>query len=276
MRNSIGLFSHGHRRPPAGGAMRHMLFILLTAMLVTGCGGGGGGNAHRPPTVPPTGVPATIAPLPTVVPPAGVHLTIPTDFPPTDKARLEQLALQQSDLPDGFALQYEDANEFQGGIEYIAHYVNVPKYQSAPSDKEFLSLRGPLNIDIEVDLFDTEAASSEVFAQLASMSVDDMIARVRTQKHWSAESTTLVQVGVDASIVPFRAFGEGTFACQTVERVRDSESAVEASFVDYMVYMKRGRAIALVDIGALEEPAATADVESLVEKFDQRLIVAFR
>ncbi len=256
--------------------MRRMLFILLTAMLVSGCGGGSGGNAQRPPTVPPTGVQATIAPLPTVVPPAGVRLTIPTDFPPTDKARLEQLALQQSDLPDGFALQYEDANEIQGGIDYVAHYTNVPKYQSATSDKEFLSLRGPLNIDIFVSLFDTEASSNEVFAQVASMSVDDLIASVRTQKHWSAQATTFVQTGVDASIVPFRAFGEGTFACQTVERVKDSASGEEATFVDYMVYIKRGRAVAMVDIGALEEPAATADVESLVERFDQRLIVAFR
>ena len=81
--------------------MRRMLFILLTAMLVSGCGGGSGGNAQRPLTVPPTGGQATSDQLPTVVPPAGVRMTIPTDFPPTDKARLEQLALDKEDLEAG-------------------------------------------------------------------------------------------------------------------------------------------------------------------------------
>jgi len=230
-------------------------------MLVTGCGGG---NDQLPP----------------VVPPAGVRMTIPADFPSTDKARLEQLALAQEDLPEGFVLQYEDAgkNEGQGlgGIYYVAHYTNDAKYQSAGSIEGFLSLRGPLNIDIFVTLFDTEAISNAFFTQYTSMSTDDLIEYTRTQSHWPAEETTLVQIGADASIVPFRAFGEGTFAFQTVERVRDPEQDLEVSFVDFSVVIKRGRAIAMVDIGALGEPAATADLENLVEKLDQRLITAFR
>jgi hypothetical protein len=253
--------------------MRRILFTLLAAVLVTRCGGG---SDQRSPTVPPTGVQATIDQSTPLVPPPGIRMTIPAAFPSTDKARLQQLALDKENLPDGFVLQYEDAgkNEGQGlgGIYYIAHYTNDANYQSAGSMEEFLSLRGPLNIDILVSLFDTEAISSAFFTQYASMSADDLIAYTRTQKHWPAEETTLVQIGVDASIVPFRAFGEGTFAFQTTERVRDSESAFEASFVDYSVLIKRGRVVAMVDIGALEEPAATADVESLVE----RLITAFR
>ena len=242
--------------------MRYILFILLAAMLASGCGGG---NDQ----------------LPQAVPPAGVRATIPPDFPSTDEARLRQLALEQSDLPEGFVLMYEDAGEGagqgQGGIYYVAHYTNDAKYQSVGSMEELLSMRGPMNIDILVGLFDTEAISSEFFTLISSMSADDLIEYTRTQSHWPAEETTLVQIGADASMVPFRAFGEGTFAFQTVERVREEPDAGwVASFVDFSVALKRGRAVAMVSIGTLEEPAATADVESLVEKLDQRLITAFR
>jgi len=242
--------------------MRHMLFVLLAAMLASGCGGG---NDQ----------------LPQAVPPEGVRATIPPDFPSTDEARLRQLALAEEDLPEGFVLQYEDAGEGagqgQGGIYYVAHYTNDAKYQSVGSMEELLSMRGPMNIDILVGLFDTEAISSEFFTLISSMSADDLIEYTRTQSHWPAEETTLVQIGADASMVPFRAFGEGTFAFQTVERVREEPDAGwVASFVDFSVALKRGRAVAMVSIGTLEEPAATADVESLVEKLDQRLITAFR
>jgi len=216
--------------------------------------------------------------LPPVVPPAGVRMTIPADFPSTDEARLRQLALDKEDLPEGFVLLYEDAGEGQGqgGIYYVAHYTNDAKWQSVGSTEEFLSLRGPMNIDILVALFDTAADSSAFFTLLASMSTDDLIEYTRTQSHWPAEETTLVQIGADASIVPFRAFAEGTFAYQVVERVEDPDQDLELSWVDFSVFIRRGRVVAMVDIGTLEEPAAVADVENLVEKLDQRLITAFR
>lgn len=207
-----------------------------------------------------------------IVPPSGIRATIPAEFPEIEEARLRQLALEPADLPAGFELQYEDAMEEEGVIFYVAHYFN----EQVSSDEELLEADVPLTIDVVVVLFDDEAASVALYKTLESMSPEDFIQYTQTQRHWSAEDLGFEQVDVQVVRVPFREFGDGTLAWQTSETVRHPETDTQLTFVDVAVCIRRGRALAMVDIGRGGQPAPTADVETLAAKLDERLAIALR
>lgn len=210
---------------------------------------------------------------PPVVPPKGIHVTVPAEFPQSEETRLKQLALQPADLPAGLELQFEDAEEEEGAIWYIGHYA-VANEESLSFDDGLVKASGPVTIDVFVGLFDEERSAIAFLTTIQSMSSDDLVRYTQTQSHWPSEDLGFKQEKVEAWTIPFARFGDGSFAWQVSETVRHVETDTEIAFVDVSVTIRRGRALGMVDIGTLNQPPETADVEGLAAKLDQRLATA--
>jgi hypothetical protein len=227
------------------------LLFLPTIILLAACGGG---QQESP-----------------VVPPKGIHVTVPADFPQSEEATLRQFALEPADLPPGLQLQYEDASDVQDGISYVAHYATT---EGLSFDEGLAKASGPVTLDVSVVLYDHAPTASAFFRTLRSMSLDDVVQYTRTQSHWSAEDLGWVQEGVQADNFSIQRYGDDSFAWMVSETVRHPEMDTEMTIVDVSVYIRRGRAIGMVDIGTLNEPPETADLEALAAKLDQRLAKA--
>ncbi len=209
---------------------------------------------------------------PPVVPPPGIRATIPAEFPDIEEARLKQLALGRDDLPPGFELEYEDATEEEDAILYVAHYVN----QQISSDEDFLEASGPVTLDVMVVLFDDEGGTRRFFQQFESMSSEDLVSYTQTQRHWSAEDLGMEQGEVQAELATLRTFGDESVAWQVSEVTRDAETDTQWTTVDLSVCMRRGRAVGMIDVGALGTPPQKQAVEALAAKLDSRLEVGLR
>jgi hypothetical protein len=245
--------------------MRRLAFAVLGLALVVGIvlGSACGGAQEEPSVVPPQEEPP--------VPPEGFHVTVPAEIPQSEEATLRQLALEPADLPPGLELQYEDAGEEEGAIWYLAHYANV---EGLSFDDGLTKASGPVTIDVVVFLFDEERSAIGFLTTMQSMSSDDLVQYTQTQSHWPGEDLGLEQEKVEASIIPFARFGDDSLAWQVAETVRQVKTDTEMALIDVSVAIRRGRAVGLVDIGTLNQPPNTADLEALAAKLDERLATA--
>ena len=237
--------------------MRRLGIMAVGLALVVGMAGSACGNAQD---------------APPVVPPPGIRATVPAEFPDIEEARLRQLALEPDDLPPDFALAYEDATEEEGAITYVAHYFN----QQISSDEELLEARGPASIDVMVVLFEDEGGSRRFFQEFASLSSEDLVRYTQTQSHWSAEDLGMEQGEVQAELAALRTFGDESVAWQVYETIRHAETDTELITVDLSVCMRRGRAVGMIDIGAIGAPPEKQAVEALAAKLESRLAVGLR
>ena len=208
---------------------------------------------------------------PPEVPPQGIRATIPAEVPQIEEARLRQLTLEPADLPPGFELQNEDVAEEGGTIHYIAHYMNE---QISPED--FVRADVPITIDVLVFLFDDEASSTAFFTTLQSSSSDALGEYTQVLRRRPEEDLGVEQKGVQAAHLQIEGLGDDSLAWQVSETVRFPDTDTDTKFVDATVCIRRGRAVGMVDIGMVDRPPPTADIETLAAKLDQHLAMALR
>ena len=205
-----------------------------------------------------------------VVPPPGIRATIPADFPEAEARVLRTLAFGAEDLPSGFELQYEDASREGAALAYVAHYFN------AELDAQDLLKGGPATADVVVAIFSDVSEAEQAFSSMASMSEAQLVDYTRQQQHWSADpelAELLEQVDVEAGQVAVPSVPMPSAAWLTIETVRERQSGDEIAFYDLAVLLRRGRVVAMVDLGSSQEEPAPADVAKLANELAARISV---
>ena len=234
-----------------GGGMRpwFLLFAVASALLIA-CNGSSDSSG--------------------VIPPAGIRATIPADFPEAEARVLRAVAFDQEDLPPGFELQYEDAWQEAPGLAYVAHYSN-----GELGERDLL--KGALaTADVVVTIFDAVSDAERLFDLMNSMSEEQLIEYTREQGHWSADpelATLLEQVDVAASRIAVADVLGPSAGWLTVETVRERESGDEVKFFDLAIVVRRGRVVAIVDLGSSQEGPPLADVVKLANEIAARISV---
>jgi hypothetical protein len=205
-----------------------------------------------------------------VIPPAGIRATIPADFPEADARVLRALAFDRQDLPPGFELQYEDAWREGPALTYVAHYANTEL------DERDLLEGGLATADVMVMISDAVSDAEQVFDLMSSMGEQQLIESMRQESHWSADpelATLLEQVDAAASRVAVPDVPAPSCGWLTVETLRERESDDEVKFFDLAIALRRGRVVAMVDIGSSQQEPALADVVKLANEIAARMSV---
>ena len=200
--------------------------------------------------------------------PAVVEDIVADRTPPSDIGFLESLALQRDDLPEGFVLELDGTDTVENGSLYLAKYFN-----SGVSGDEVLLKGAPLTtVDIVVVLFDSEQDAVAFLGVFESMTSAELVAYTEQQRHHPVgeEFEVLEQVGVEAHRLPFRRVGDGSVAWETIERI-DFGQGIEIAFHDYSATIRQGRAIAIVALGATQQPPDSDEFDALVEVQNVRL-----
>ena len=226
-----------------------VLFAVATALLIA-CNGSSGSSG--------------------VIPPAGIRATIPADFPEAEARVLRAVAFDQEDLPPGFELQYEDAWQEAPGLAYVAHYSNAEL-----GERDLL--KGALaTADVLVTIFDAVSDAERLFGLMNSMSEEQLIEYTREQRHWSADpklATMQEQVDAAASRIAVADVLTPSAGWLTVETIRERESGDEVKFFDLAIVVRRGRVVAVVDLGSSQEGPPLADVVKLANEIAARISV---
>jgi len=205
-----------------------------------------------------------------VVPPPGIRATIPADFPEAEARVLRTLAFGSEDLPSGFELQYEDAFQEGKALAYVAHYFN------SELDEEDLLKGGLATAEVFVAIFSAVPDAEQAFTSMASMSEEQLVDYTREQQHWSADpelAGLFEQVGVAARQVDVGAVPIPSAGWLTVETVREKQSGDELTFFDLAVVLRRGRVLAMVDLGSSQEEPDPIDVAKLANELAARVAV---
>ena len=234
-------------RPALAGLAGHCVLALA---VLSACGGSS--TSDRP------------------IPPAGIRATIPADFPEAEARVLRTLAFSVDDLPSGFELQYEDASREDAALMYVAHYFN------AELDEQDLLKGGPATADVVVLISSTVSDAEQLFSSMASMSDEQIVDYTQQQQHWSADpelAALMEQVDVTARRIDVGAVPMPSAGWLTIETIRERQSGDEIAFYDLAVVLRRGRVVAIADLGSTQEEPDPVDIAKLANELAARASV---